>query len=156
MEKKTVDSRKIVDAIAIFLVFAIFIGVVITNAFSNRVPTKAYSYSGKIGTGNMIVNSLDELNEVGNISDDIISKYDEKFFKKKSLVIYYYSYGYTGFGQKAALDGVYKEDGVLLLDIVCYGGNNFAQVINYTTGTFLIEVKKSDIKGVTSVKALRD
>ncbi|MCH5164291.1 MAG: hypothetical protein J1F36_04670 [Clostridiales bacterium] len=167
MEKKYIDSRKIVDAIAIFLVLAILVGVAITNATSNRVPTKVYNYGG-FGRGYTLelIDSLDELKVVCNAHDvsafnpsdnrydsnfnKMIREYDDKFFEKKSLIIY--TLGTTGTGWMYSFEGVYKEDDVLLVDAFAFGGSSLMQVAS--GAGFFIEVKKSDIKGVTRVEAM--
>lgn len=165
MEKKIVDSRKIVDAIFIFLAFAILIVVVIVNIFSNRVPTKAHRVGG-FGSGDVLelIDSVDELKAVCYAHDvsafnfqdpdydsdfnKMVRKYDEKFFEKKSLIIYTFVLKSTG--TKSSLEGVYKEGDVLMVDVVLFGGNNF--YYGSKKEGWFIEVKKSDIEGTTRVE----
>ena len=148
MEKKIVDSRKIVDIVLFALLAVFFIMVAIGVAMSDRVNVKVYEYGGNIGSGNVIIHSVNELKAAGIVNDNLTGRYDEKFFNKKSLIICNYSY--TGAGVKYEVADVYKEGDAILVDLYHHGGSFLPQMV--ISGSFLIEVKKSLIEGVTKVE----
>ena len=113
-----------------------------------------------------LVNSVEELkalcDEYNNpaflesnpgYSNDIskkIREYDETFFKEKSLLIYCATASNADITYK--IKGLAAENGELILDVRMKAPKrDFIGLIPFRW-TFLIEVKKADITGVTNVK----
>ncbi len=104
----------------------------------------------------LLINSYNELISLGKIDTELQTllkeKYNEEFFKEKSLILKVFNDGSSGFSHR--IDAVARKNQVLYLGATTHRPQTSAAVLCWSA--FTIEVQRKDIASVSEIKLIQN
>ena len=148
------SKRKWLIVVAFILVvvaigLGVGLGVGLTTGKSTDGPiwyqANILDHVGAENPCSTLVKSCEELN---NLPCNVGNKYDKAFFRKNAIIIYTYSAMSDCY--EFSVKNVYIENGILNVDIISRFVGGLLQ--SDWGWQIIIEIKKSDIRGITEIK----